>query len=340
MLKHFENVGIESVCTCVPPHDTNVHELYEYASDLVDEKKAKRFAKGTGFSKLLIADENVITFDLCCKAAEYLLANGTTDKDEIDGLIFVTQTPDWTLPATSHALQYRLGLREDVVCFDVNEGCSGYEAGFFLAANLLAAGSCKKLLLLAGDTISKITDPQDRATRLIFGDAGSASIISRQNCDTYFNLRTYGDRYKAIITENSRHRVSNSDKQGYLFLDGLGIMDFTLNDVPVCVEDLLAFAEMNKEEVELYACHQANKAILDSLADKMGIERAKMPFVATNTGNTSSASIPLLLCQEKPEQREKVVLCGFGVGLACASCLTNLSKTNILGVIDYESGEF
>lgn len=153
----------------------------------------------------------------------------------------------------------------------------------------------------------------------------------------YFNINTYGERYDAIITEGSRHRITlPSANNGLLSIDGLTIMNFTLNDVPVNIVRLLDFAKIEKQNVGLFACHKANKLILRSLSDKLGISYEKLPFVAGETGNTSSASIPLMLCQEHFTDLHNVVLCGFGVGLACASCLTNLNNTKFLDVITYE----
>lgn len=338
MLGKFENINIDVISACVP---SKVLSLVDYAPNLITEKEVKRFVKNTGFSHLAIADENVATSDLCFKAAENIFDNFAYDKSEIDALIFVSQTPDWYLPATSHYLQHRLGLSDDILCFDINEGCSGYIQGLYLSSTLIQSRQCKKVLLLAGDTISKITDPCDRATRLIFGDAGTASIISNNTDNTiYFNINTYGDRYKAIITENSRHRTSFSgfnSMNGYLVLDGMAIMDFTLNDVPKNMQKLIEYSSYTDVDINYYFCHQANKLILTALADKIGVEQSKIPFNAEKTGNTSSGSIPLLLCQNKYTDLDKVMLCGFGVGLACASCILDLTNTKILDVIHYET---
>lgn len=335
MLSKFEGVGIKAISACVPE---TALQLVEYAPNLITVKEVKRFVKSTGFSKLRISGEGVTTSDLCYTAACNLFAKTDVKPGDIDGLIFVTQTPDWYLPATSHYLQDRLGFSQDIVCFDVNEGCSGYEAGLYLAATLVASGQCGNVLLLAGDTISKITNPEDRATRLIFGDAGTASVIAKTPNAMSFSINTYGDRYEAIMTAGSRHRVTppSSVNKGFLSLDGLGIMNFTLNDVPVNMMKLMDFAGVNDSDIALYACHQANKLILNSLADKLSVARGKLPFAAGETGNTSSASIPLLLCQEQFSGLGKVLLCGFGVGLACASCLTDLTSTKILDVVLYE----
>lgn len=255
---------------------------------------------------------------------------------DIDALIFVTQTPDWSIPATSHWLQDQLGLKADCICIDVNEGCAGFEHGYYLACTLLKAGNCKNVLLLAGDTISKVTNPEDRATRLIFGDAGTASIIGEMPCGSVFSIKSYGDRYNAIITENSRHRLSEVDKDGYLFLDGSGIMEFTLNEVYENIKEFTEYLHMGVDDIKLFACHQANKLILSSLAEQLDVAEDKVPFVAGNIGNTSSASIPLLLCGDAEYKMKNVMLCGFGVGLSCDLCLTDLSQTEFVGVVDYE----
>lgn len=334
MLAKLNHVSIKSISTCVAKSGI---PLYEYAPHLIDEKQSIKFAKNTGFSKLAISSENITTADLCLKAAKELFKKTDIKPNEIDALIFLTQTPNWHLPATSHYLQNELGLSNDVFCLDVNEGCAGYEHGLYLASLLVSSNQCENVLLLVGDTITKITDPSDKATRLIFGDAGSASVLSSSNSSIIFSITTYGDRYNAIITENSRHKITSETAKGFLHLDGMGIMDFTLNEVPECIEELLKYANYDKESIELFAAHQANKLILDSLAMKLGIPSAKMPFSAGEIGNTSSASIPVLLCKDYKEQKlGKVMLCGFGVGLACALCIADLSETKILDLVKYE----
>lgn len=203
MLSRFDEICIKAISACLPDKS---YDLVEYAPNLITDKEVKRFVKSTGFSKLAITDKEVTSSDLCYAAACNLLGNVEISREEIDGLIFVTQTPDWHLPATCHYLQEKLGLSQDIVCFDINEGCSGYGQGLYLASALISSKQCNNILLLAGDTISKITDPEDRATRLIFGDAGTASIIGRAKSSIFFNINTYGDRYAAIMTAGSRHR--------------------------------------------------------------------------------------------------------------------------------------
>lgn len=332
MLSRFENIGIKAIATCLPQKRISIAD---YAPDLITTpKEAKRFTRSTGFANLAIT-EGETTADLCYHAALQIFADGEYKPSDIDGLLFVTQTPNWELPATSHYLQNKLGLSQDIVCFDINEGCSGYEQGLYLAASLVASKQCHNVLLLAGDTISKITSHEDRATRLIFGDAGTASIISLSDVDMSFHINTYGDKYQAIVSDKIRIDKHEYTWGGQLHLEGMDIMNFTLNEVPENINALLEFCDLNKDDIDLYACHQANKLILMSLADKLGVAHEKLPFAAENIGNTSSASIPLLLSCGIEQKPKIALLCGFGVGLACASCITDLSKTKILDVVNY-----
>ena len=171
MVNNIEGIKINSISCAVPRRKLS---LVEYAPDLFTEKSARRMAKGTGFSALRVSDENTTTSDLCAAAAEQIFVD--IDRNSIGALVFVTQTPDYVLPATSHILQDRLGLKNDVLCLDINEGCSGYVTGVYVAS-LLAKQLKSRVCLLGGDTITKLTLPVDRATRCIFGDAGTATII-------------------------------------------------------------------------------------------------------------------------------------------------------------------
>ena len=328
MITTINGVAIDAIACAVP---SNCFSIFDYCDGLVTEKEANRLSKNTGFEKLRITDNKTTTSDLCFNAAEHIFnSDGAYRKSDIDGLIFVSQTSDYYLPATSHELQSRMGLSNNMLCFDINQGCSGYVNGLYLAALLVSSGQCRKVLLLTGDTASKLTSPTDRATRTIFGDAGTATIISVGEQNIVFNIQTFGDRFKAIIVPNSRHRKENlPDNSGYVSLDGMGIMNFTLDEVPKNIEQLLDYTKTSKSEIKLYACHQANKLILKSLADRLGVEQDKVPFIAGETGNTSSASIPLLLAEIADDKKllQKVCCAGFGVGLSVASCIVDLSST-------------
>ena len=331
----IENISVQSISCAVPKQHFSI---LEYAPNLLDEKTAKRMSKKTGFTSLRVAPDNMTTADLVACAAEPILHD--IDRSDIKALVFVSQTPDHIVPATSHILQDRLGLSNETLCIDVQEGCSGYVTGLFLSA-MLAKQFDGAVLLAAGDTSTKISsNPNDRATRCIFGDAGTVSLIAPTDGGGLmrFAFEGYGDRFDAIIRDNSAgRRVHNPRNDGYTHMDGVAIMDFSLDEVPACIEKFLADNQLSKDDVSLYACHQANKLILRSLADKLGVPHDKMPFTSGDIGNESSASIPLVLTHCADSDRlERVLCCGFGVGLAIAVCLTDFSNTKFYGVFELE----
>lgn len=203
MITKIKNVEISVISTAFPKRQESV---FEYCDGLVTEREAMRLAKNTGFERLRISDDGVTTCDLCLAAAENIFRNVDVKCEDIDGIIFVSQTPDYILPATSHLLQAKLGLNNDIIAIDINQGCSGYIYGVNVASMLVSTGQCDTVLLCVGDTISKLTNKNDRSTRTIFGDAGSATIIKKGDKELKFNFSTFGEKYNSIIVNNSSHR--------------------------------------------------------------------------------------------------------------------------------------
>lgn len=330
MFTSLHGVRLTAIAAAIP---VNNPSIVEYAPDILDEKGAKRLSKTTGFTHLRIADSGTTTSDLCLRAACELSASG------VDGLIFVSQTPDYKLPATSHVLQHRLGLGQGTFCFDVNQGCSGYVQGLYLASLLVSTNQCSNVLLLVGDTISKMTNSEDRSTRCIFGDAGAATLIQAGDGVISFGIESWGESFKTILTESGRRGAEKSMRADYLTMDGMGVMNFTLNEVPVHMKESAKIADLSLSDIQLFACHQANKLILASLADRLGVSHEKLPFACEKIGNTSSASIPLMLTQKYcdatvRDDLRRVMCCGFGVGLSVASAIVDLSQTRIYPTVE------
>ena len=330
-LQCVNNAAIARIACTLPKQ---CFSLTEYIPSLFDEQSSERMAKRTGFSKLRIAPDNMTAADLCQVAAERVLEG--VDRNTVGSLVFVTQTPDYAVPATSHVLQERLHLRNDTLCLDINEGCSGWVEGLYIAA-LFCVNTGRSACLLNGDTLSKLTSPEDRATRSIFGDAGAATLIKPGEMRLPFLFKSYGERPGAIILANYyQHRQANPKPDGgslFVALDGGEIMDFSLDEVPAAIGELLEEESLPKEEISLYACHQANKLILRYLADKLQVPREKIPFTAGEIGNESSASIPLVLTDQSTKADvSRVLCCGFGVGLSIGVCIADFSRTEFLGV--------
>jgi 3-oxoacyl-[acyl-carrier-protein] synthase-3 len=286
--------------------------------------------------------------DLCRVAAQRLLDDLDIDKELIDALIFVSQTPDYRLPATACVLQDILGLKKSCLAFDVNMGCSGYVYGLSTVYAYANIPGVNRVLLLVGDTPSKFSSLEDKTVALLFGDAGSASLIEKTNRDvhTWFSLHTDGSGVNALYIPNGGYRnMSTCDgltkreidgnirHQEHLYMDGGEIFNFTIRKIPISVKHLEEYAGIFHEEINVFYFHQANKFMLDFLAKKMKIDLEQMPISLMTFGNTSAASIPLTIVNH-PSQHQNVFLSGFGVGLSWANCITGLANTYITNLIE------
>ena len=311
----------EIVCAFPEQHMS----LMEYAPNLLTEKVASRMAKSTGFRTLRIAPEGMNTSDMFAAAAEKLLEG--RKREDIAGLVFVTQTPDYDIPATSYTLQHRLGLSSNTICMDLNEGCTGFIKGFYVAS-CLASRLKAPVLLGVGDTLTRLTSPEDRSSRCLFGDDAAAILVEPGEQDIPFAFTSYGEKKDYIIMENSAQRkVDTPVNNGCLYLSGLDIFNFSCKEVPEVIRDFMSCNNLSDEDITLYAFHQANRLILESLAEKLGLALERIPFIAGETGNLSSASIPSVIASFHGEELRRVLCCGFGVGMSVGVCLADFSIT-------------
>ena len=296
-----------------------------------------KIAESTGVVERRVAG-SLCTSDLCEAAARDLLDRMKVDRASIDALIFVSQTPDYMLPATACTLQHRLGLPTACAAFDLNLGCSGYVYGLWVAASLAAANGFRRALLLVGDTITRICSPEDRSVALLFGDAGSATLIEARPGagDMTFVLGTDGAGAEKLIVPAGAFRnpatparLARTAREGGnvrsdadLFMSGADIFAFTLKAVPALTEKLLNEAKAPAESVDAFVFHQANRFMLNHLAKRMKLPAEKALVALENYGNTSSASIPLALVTNLAPRLQNgpmnLVLEGFGVGFSWA----------------------
>lgn len=337
----ISNIAIKAVTAYLPKKELN---LKEYVS-IYGENDVNNIIKTTGVERVRISDENETSADMCFEAASLLLKNEEIDKSNIDGLVFVSQTPDYILPATSIILQDRLGLSTETVCQDVRYGCSGYIYGILQASLWINSGLCKNVIVLSGDTTSKMTNNNDKSLKMVFGDCGTATLLSKGNQNIAFSLRSDGSKFDRLIipaggfrkpiSDNTKILRFDEDNNGRtaedLFMDGLAIFNFAINNVHIDINSLIEFAEWEKEDVNVFALHQANKFMVNFITKKLKVSSDKVPQNVLNYGNTGPASIPLLLCDKfstKTISLEKVILSGFGVGLSWGSIACNLDGTH------------
>ena len=344
----FSNVRIDSIATALPAQELDFLSLApEYGEEYI-----RKVMSVTGIHSVHVAGEHETSADLCAAAAEQLRAVGRYAPEDIDALVFVTETPDYIIPNTSSVLQSRLGLRNDILVFDVNFGCAGYVYGLFQASLLVASGYAERVLLCVGDTETKVIHPKDRAMRLVIGDAGSATLVTRDEAaaDSGFAFYSDGSRAEALMIPAGGFRtphtagvtdVLHEDEEGNartaedMYMDGMEVMTFALHEVKGVVQRVYDLCGVTGEDVNLFALHQANAMIVNYVARKLKA-KGRAPVAIERTGNTSCTSIPMMLAQcyaGKNETLKRVLACGFGTGLTCAAGLVDLSETQILAPV-------
>jgi len=331
---HVKNVKLAGLSGCVPK---TIVENREQALFQVDE--ADKFIVSTGVGRRHIANEQTTTSDLCFYSSEQLISDLHWGKEEIDCLIFVTQTPDYILPATSCILQDRLKLSQECYSLDISLGCSGWIYGTSVITSLLQTGNFKKGLLLVGDTISKNCSEKDKSTYPLFGDAGTAAAFDYDagNSGFKFHFGTDGSDFETIIIPEGGYRAPFNEQsliqneiehqiirnKIQLILNGMDIFAFGISKVPETIYKLCDHFQIDKESVDVFLFHQANLLMNEKIRKKLKLPIEKVPYSLKNFGNTSSASIPLTLITEWNErlrhEKQKIIACGFGVGLSWGS---------------------
>ena len=307
--------------------------------DLINHNKnwnSGDFLSRTGVNIRYYADENETALDLSIKACKALIDNKSLNKDEIDGLVFCTQSNDHIMPPNSSIVHGLLNLSEEVFAFDFNLACSGFIYGLALADGLLSTGISKNILLINADTYSKYINDKDRSTKLLFGDGASACLLTNSINDKGIidiKCSTSGKNHKKFIIPSGGLRypksrkscLPNIDKSGNITtdeniqMDGMGIFAFVNSKVPAQIENILSENQLAVDDIDLFVFHQASKLAIDSLTKILKIKKSKVFINLDKVGNTVSASIPIALKDAQIEGRikkgQKVLCSGFGVGL-------------------------
>jgi 3-oxoacyl-[acyl-carrier-protein] synthase-3 len=311
----------------------------------------QRVAQKTGIESRRIAGDDQTAADLAFAAAELIFANGTVRREEIDYLLFCTQSPDYVLPASSCILQDRLHLSLNCGAIDFNQGCSGYIYGLQLANALVSSGTAQNVLLLTGETYSKYIHPQDRSVRVLFGDAATATVLSADKpgariVATEVGTDGAGCNNLIVPVGGARRRSRTEAPQEFcdengsirsaanLFMDGQELFDFTLKRVPALVGRLLEKTGLVAEQVDTYVFHQANAFMNEHLRTKLRLPKEKVPLSLKDVGNTVSNTIPLTLSRiaTRLSSGDKVMLIGFGVGYSWGACLLEWEDVEVAGM--------
>jgi 3-oxoacyl-[acyl-carrier-protein] synthase-3 len=275
-------------------------------------------------------------------------------RDEIDLLVFISQTPDYRMPATSLLLQDRLGLPSATIAFDINLGCSAFLYGLAVVYSMMSGGQIRKALILDGETRSKVYSLKDRKTGFLFGDGGVAALIEKGNQfgKSYISLNSDGSRESLIkINAGGYRRMSScetlkevvvdefgnirSDEQGYM--NGADVFTFVIREVPRDFNRIIEYSGIDIASIDYFVFHQANSYINGFLIRKLKLPENKIPSTIEKYGNTSSVSIPLTIVSELKHQlksRKKILLSGFGVGLSWGTAIIDLENCYIGDIIE------
>ena len=346
----YEGVGITAMAAAVP---RTVIKNYEYTQYFPAEE-VKEVVDKVGIYERRFADENTCASDLCFAAAEKLIEDNHIDRSEIDLLIFISQTPDYRMPATSVILQERLKLWNSTIAFDINLGCSAFMYGMSVVFALMQQKGIRKALILDGETRSKVYSPKDRRTAFLFGDGGVAALVERNERfgKSYFSLNSDGSReglikvdaggYRKMSSmETVRERVVDeygnirSEEQGYMH--GGDVFNFVIREIPRDIKALLEYTGMDKDSFDYMVFHQANNFINSYLAKKLKLDTSKIPSTIAKYGNTSSVSVPLTIVSElkgRLDGNKRLLLSAFGVGMTWATAIVDFNDCKISDIVE------
>lgn len=346
----FDGVGVTAIAAAVPRHIIN---NYEY-TDFFSKDEVKQVVDKIGIYERRFADTNTCSSDLCFAAAERLIADNKIDRSEIDLLIFISQTPDYRMPATSILLQERLGLQKTCMAFDISLGCAAFAYGLTVAYSLVQTGAIRKALVLDGETRSKVYSPKDRRTAFLFGDGGVAALIERNQKfgTSYFSLHSDGSLGNLIKIEGGGYRHPSSaetikervvDEYGNIrsmeqgSMNGSDVFSFVLMNIPKDIKRTLADAGKSIEDMDYVIFHQANDFMNNHIAKKLKLPPEKVPSTIAKYGNTSSVSVPLTIVSEmqgKLTGEKTLLLSAFGVGMCWSTAIVPFVDCKISDIVE------
>ena len=342
------NVGISAMSACVPKKVFCNKDL----GYLISEHEIEKTIESIGIVERRIADEDVCASDLCYKAAVQLMEDNHIDPDTIDVLLFMSQTSDYRIPATSCILQHRLGLPKMTACLDLSLGCSGYVFALSTAFAYASMEGVRRVLLLDGETFSKIVNRKDKVDWPLYGDGATATLIEKGDYgEAAFMLNTDGSGEDAVkIHAGMRHKITpdslveheqeegNVRNELEVYMDGMDVFNFAIRVVPRSVKTLAKECGLEVDDIDYLVFHQSNKFMTDFFIKKLKFPPERVPYCIQKYGNTSSTSVPLTIVSELADKlngNHRVMMCGFGAGLSWGTALLQMKDCQISPVVEY-----
>ena len=344
----FHNVGIRAMSACVPRGVINNKDL----GYLIPEDEIRKTIDSIGVQERRIADADVCASDLAYKAALKLLGDNNIAFESIDVLLFMSQTADYRIPATAPLLQERLGLSIDTLAMDLSLGCSGYVFALSTAYAYASLPDVNRVLLLDGETFSKIVNRNDKVDWPLYGDAATATLIEKGDFgESAFILRSDGSGRDAVIVRDGMRNpittdslIEKKNENGDIhsglevYMDGMDVFNFAMKRVPKTIKEMSEVTGIPLDDVDWLVFHQANRFMTDFFVKKLKFNPGRVPYCIDRYGNTSSTSVPLTIVSElrdKVSDGDKVMMAGFGAGLSWGVSLVTMQGCKISQVIDY-----
>jgi 3-oxoacyl-[acyl-carrier-protein] synthase-3 len=345
----ISNIRIAGMAAAVPAKEVSNLD-YKWISI----KERNQIVKTIGVEKRHIAEKGQTTSDLCFAAANKLLDDLGWDRNEIQALVFVSQSMDYIIPANSPNMQDRLGLPKTCMAFDIGLGCSGFVYGLSVIGSLMSQTGMKKAILMAGDLSNVTSSYRDKSTYPLFGDAGTVTALEfdKKATPMIFNLQSDGSGYEAIMIHDGGVRNLMSKKsftykkygEGiyrsnlHISLNGIEVFNFSLREVVPNIKATLEYAGKTLGDYDYLVFHQANRLINETIRKMLKAEKEKVPYSIHKYGNTSSASVPLTIISELKDEistrKVRFLLSAFGIGLSWGTVLLETEGVVCSGVME------
>lgn len=338
LTKIFENVAVSGIACALPTRRVFTDEYIKHFG----EDGIRKFKDATGIESRYLSNGKQTAGDLCYVAARELMRHKNLSGDDIDAVVFFTQSGDYKTPSTAFILHKRLNLKEDCLVFDVNLGCSGFVNGVCILSSMIKSGAINRALLLVGDANLEHPVYNDKSFTMMFGEAGGACILEHGDSVIKSVIMSDGSGYKALLRPVPGDRFPN----GYpnISEDGLSkhmhgddVFIFTITKVPKMFKEFFSENNCSINDYDYCVLHQANLMILKTLAKKLKIPAEKMPISLDRYGNTNGASVPLgivdLCGREGVQENLHLITSGFGIGLSWGLADFKINKADVLAPI-------
>lgn len=350
----FKNKRISGILTILPNKAVKFED--EMANYSFSPAKCMKLKLAMGYNEHRIAEPGQCSSDFCKFGLQYLFDNNLLNKDDIDALLFVSQSADYYMPPTSNLIHGHFGLKQDCLCMDINQGCAGFELGLIQAFLLLEQPAVKKVVLMNADVLSPKVSDQDRNSKPLIGDAAAITIVEKceEENPIYANIKMDGTGAMVLNIPAGGFRMPSTPETAVMEQDAAGnfrsknnlvmqgddVFNFVQREVPPMIEHLYEQSGVDRNEVDWYMFHQPNKFMLHKLADKLGIPHDKMPAnIVENFGNASGVTVPTCISYNLGDQlvngKMRLCMAGFGVGLTWSSIMMEMGNMNFNNIIEF-----